>query len=48
MLTYSLTNEGGVNGMFRLLKNIVRLWLVQEGRREWERAGEDYGYGEMV
>ncbi len=48
MLTYNLTNEGGVEGTFRLLKNIMGLWLVQECRREWQRAGEDYDYGEMV
>jgi rhamnulokinase len=48
MLTYNLTNEGGVDGTFRLLKNIMGLWLVQECRREWHRAGEDYDYGEMV
>lgn len=48
MLTYNLTNEGGVNGTFRLLKNIMGLWLVQECRREWQRAGEDHDYGEMV
>ena len=48
MLAYNLTNEGGVNGTFRLLKNIMGLWLVQECRREWQRAGEDHGYGEMV
>ncbi len=48
MLVYNLTNEGGVNGTFRLLKNIMGLWLVQECRREWQRAGEDHDYGEMV
>ncbi|MBN1876552.1 MAG: rhamnulokinase [Anaerolineae bacterium] len=48
MLTYNLTNEGGVEGTFRLLKNIMGLWLVQECRREWQRVGEDYGYSEMV
>lgn len=48
MLAHNLTNEGGVDGTFRLLKNIMGLWLVQELRREWQRAGEDYDYGEMV
>lgn len=48
MLAYNLTNEGGVGGTFRLLKNIMGLWLVQECRREWQRAGEDHDYGEMV
>jgi len=48
MLRWNLTNEGGVGGTFRILKNIMGLWLVQECRREWQRAGEDHGYGEMV
>ena len=48
MLAYNLTNEGGVDGTFRILKNIMGLWLVQECRREWQRAGEDHSYGEMV
>jgi rhamnulokinase len=48
MLAYNFTNEGGVDGTFRLLKNIMGLWLVQELRREWQRDGADHGYGEMV
>jgi rhamnulokinase len=48
MLTWNLTNEGGVGGTFRVLKNIMGLWLVQECRREWQRAGADHSYGEMV
>ncbi len=48
MLAWNLTNEGGVGGTFRILKNIMGLWLVQECRREWQRAGDDHDYGEMV
>jgi len=48
MLAYNLTNEGGVGGTFRLLKNIMGLWLVQECRREWLRHGQDHDYSEMV
>ncbi|HSK09164.1 MAG TPA: FGGY-family carbohydrate kinase [Vicinamibacterales bacterium] len=29
------TNEGGVNGTFRLLRNVAGLWLLQECRRRW-------------
>ena len=32
-LTANLTNEGGVGGTIRLLRNVVGLWLVQESRR---------------
>lgn len=48
MLEYNLTNEGGVENTFRLLKNIMGLWLVQECRREWSRQGDDLDYGTMV
>ncbi len=48
MLAYNFTNEGGVDGTFRVLTNIMGLWLVQECRREWQRAGEDHDYSEMV
>ncbi|MDW8396106.1 MAG: rhamnulokinase family protein [Anaerolineae bacterium] len=34
-LAFNFTNEGGVNGTFRLLKNIMGMWLVQECRRRW-------------
>jgi rhamnulokinase len=47
-LAYNFTNEGGVCGTFRLLKNIMGLWLVQECRREWAREGESYDYGTMT
>ncbi|HNT78843.1 MAG TPA: rhamnulokinase [Anaerolineae bacterium] len=48
MLAYNLTNEGGVDGTFRLLKNIMGLWLVQECRREWQRAGATYDYAALT
>lgn len=32
-LAANLTNEGGVAGTIRLLKNVMGLWLVQEARR---------------
>ena len=47
-LRYNFTNEGGVVGTTRLLKNIMGLWLVQECRRTWARAGRDYSYDELI
>jgi len=44
----NFTNEGGVAGTTRLLKNIMGLWLVQECRRTWARAGREYSYEELV
>jgi len=42
------TNEGGVGGTYRFLTNIMGLWLVQECRRSWARAGRDRGYDELT
>jgi rhamnulokinase len=44
----NFTNEGGVGGTIRFLKNIMGLWLVQECRRTWEREGHAYSYDELV
>ncbi|MDP2918688.1 MAG: rhamnulokinase family protein [Dehalococcoidia bacterium] len=46
-LAYNITNEGGVGGTFRVLKNIAGLWLLQECRKEWAKA-RDYSYDELV
>lgn len=34
-----LTNEGGVEGTYRQLSNVMGLWLIQECMRMWERCG---------
>jgi rhamnulokinase len=47
-LEYNFTNEGGVFGTWRLSKNIMGLWLVQECRRNWARQGEDLSYDEIT
>lgn len=47
-LMNDFTNEGGVGGTFRLLKNVSGLWLVQECRRTWERSGNALGYSEIA
>ncbi len=47
-LKYNFTNEGGVVGTTRLLKNIMGLWLVQECRRTWPRAGREISYEELA
>jgi rhamnulokinase len=44
----NFTNEGGVGGTTRLLKNIAGLWLVQECRRIWKQAGQDAGWDQLV
>lgn len=47
-LAFNLTNEGGVAGTFRLLKNVMGLWLLQECRRHWEREGDQVGYAKLT
>ena len=47
-MMYNFTNEGGVARMTRLLKNIMGLWLVQECRRTWARAGQELSYEELM
>lgn len=44
----SFTNEGGVNRTYRILKNIMGLWLVQECRRCWAGSHHDYSFSEIV
>jgi rhamnulokinase len=47
-LALNFTNEGGVGGTIRLLKNVTGLWLVQECRRQWAREATDYSWDELV
>ncbi|MGO9009509.1 MAG: rhamnulokinase [Bryobacteraceae bacterium] len=44
----NFTNEAGVAGRTRLLKNIAGLWLLQECRRAWAAQGERFGYDELM
>jgi rhamnulokinase len=44
----NVANEGGVNGAFRLLSNVVGLWVVQQCRATWRQAGRDYDYATLV
>jgi rhamnulokinase len=47
-LAGNFTNEGGVGGTIRLLRNIPGLWLVQECRRHWQREGSDYTWEALL
>lgn len=44
----NLTNEGGYGNTFRLLKNIMGLWLAQQCRHIWSLAGHEYDYSDLV
>jgi rhamnulokinase len=43
-LAWNFTNEVGIGGTYRLLRNIMGLWLVEGCRRAWERQGRWPGY----
>jgi rhamnulokinase len=44
----NFTNEGGVDGTIRFLKNITGMWLLEQCRKEWEKEGTKYTYPEIV
>ncbi len=44
----NLTNEGGVSGTFRLLRNVTGLWLLHESRRVWATAGLHHSFDDLV
>ncbi|RKL66213.1 rhamnulokinase [Salipaludibacillus neizhouensis] len=41
---YGFTNEGTVNGNYRLQKNNMGLWLIQQCKKEWEANGDSITY----
>ena len=47
-LEANFTNEGGVCGTTRLLKNITGLWLLQSCRQRWSLDGRRSDYAELV
>jgi rhamnulokinase len=44
----NLTNEGGVAGTYRLLRNVAGLWLLHECRRCWADEGNKHGFDDLV
>ncbi len=44
----NFTNEGGVCGTTRLLKNVMGLWMLQCCRRSWAARRRDYTYAELM
>lgn len=47
-LEAGFTNEQGVGGKTRFLRNIAGLWLVQELRRDLERQDKKYEYAQLA
>jgi rhamnulokinase len=44
----NVTNEGGLDGTTRLLKNIMGLWLVQQCKRSFDAHGTKYDYAALA
>jgi rhamnulokinase len=44
----NVTNEGGVYGTFRLLKNVAGLWIAQQCRATWRGQGTEYSYDQLT
>ena len=47
-LAANFTNEAGVCGSIRFLKNLSGLWIIQEIRRVWLEQGFEYSWDEMA
>jgi rhamnulokinase len=47
-LQMNFTNEGGVNGTTRLLKNVMGLWMLQCCRQTWTAQGKCHDYLELM
>ena len=43
----NFTNEGGIDGTTRFLKNITGMWVLEQSRKVWAAEGRKYSYAEM-
>ena len=48
MAALNFTNEGGVGGTTRLLKNITGMWLLEQCLAAWRKEGREYSYPEAA
>ena len=44
----NITNELGVDGTVRALKNVTGMWILEECRRVWHNEGRDYEMPELL
>ncbi|MBQ0024867.1 MAG: rhamnulokinase [Bacteroidales bacterium] len=44
----NITNEGGVEGTTRFLKNITGMWIIENLLSEWKKAGKSYSYADLA
>jgi rhamnulokinase len=43
----NFTNEGGIDGTTRFLKNITGMWLLEQSRKVWAAEGRTYTYAQL-
>lgn len=46
--TLNFTNEGGVEGTTRFLKNVTGMWLLEQCLKEWKKEGISYAYEKLI
>ncbi|MDY0393667.1 FGGY-family carbohydrate kinase [Virgibacillus halophilus] len=46
--SYNITNESGINGTTRFLKNVTGLWMLEETKKQLEKEGRVYSYDEIT
>lgn len=44
----NFTNEGGIEGTTRFLKNITGMWILEQCRKEWKTKGKDYNFEQLA
>ncbi|MGA8037081.1 MAG: rhamnulokinase family protein [Candidatus Acidiferrales bacterium] len=47
-LRLNFTNEGGVAGTTRFLKNVMGMWLLEKCREAWAISGADWGVPKLL
>ena len=47
-MNFNFSNEGGLGGQSRFLKNVNGMWLLQECQRHWEKSGKAWESSELV
>jgi rhamnulokinase len=47
-LEYNFTNEGGIAGTVRFLKNITGLWIIQECKKMWDIEGHQFTWEFLI
>ena len=48
MFSLNITNEGGVGGTTRVLKNITGMWLLEQCLARWRSEGREYSYAQLA